>query len=82
MCPSIVHILLVVCNLLTIMVAGSTSESEGEPEETEEERLNKQKQKVFKVAQEIMTSEEEFYDKLVLLNIVSCENNRLMKTCV
>ena len=52
-------------------IAGSSSESEPEVEETEEEKLQKKKQKVFNVAKEIMTSEEEFIDKLKLLNIVS-----------
>lgn len=41
-----------------------------EVEESEEEKMEKKKAKVFNVAKEIMTSEEDFLDKLMLLNIV------------
>ena len=51
-------------------VTGSSSESDGEAEHSEEDLLTKQKRKAHQVATEIMTSEEEFFDKLVLLNIV------------
>ena len=66
--------LLVICDSMfecRFSIAGSSSESEPEVEETEEEKMQKKKQKVFNVAKEIMTSEEEFIDKLKLLNIVS-----------